>query len=117
MAKFNLKSGNNIGGRNGDGVLFKKMGSSPVKHTKDYRGYPLPRHKEPHKDFGPGMASYLRSQGLTQAQIDVLVADVYKGEGLSHLDPNVRAKGKKVNAPSIIGGLDYLRMLEERRIK
>ena len=30
---FNLRSGNNIVGKNGKGVLFKKMGSSPVHQT------------------------------------------------------------------------------------
>ena len=30
---FTLKSGNNIGGRNGNGVNFKAMGNSPVKQT------------------------------------------------------------------------------------
>ena len=30
---FKLRSGNNIGGRNGDGVKFKTMGSSPIKEN------------------------------------------------------------------------------------
>ena len=30
---FKLRSGNNIGGRNGSGVKFKTMGSSPVKEN------------------------------------------------------------------------------------
>ena len=36
---FKLRSGNNIIGRNGKGVMFKKMGSSPLEHTKEmYEG-------------------------------------------------------------------------------
>ena len=35
---FKLRSGNNLGGRNGKGVAFKKMGGSPVRQ-KDYEEY------------------------------------------------------------------------------
>jgi len=35
---FRLRSGNNIGGRNGSGVKFRKMGSSPAKDLDPHTG-------------------------------------------------------------------------------
>ena len=41
---FNLRSGNNIVGKNGKGVLFKKMGSSPAKEVVPTTSYDPDMH-------------------------------------------------------------------------
>lgn len=43
-AAFKLRSGNNIGGRNGKGTMFKKMGSSPMNPSA------LKQYKTPEKE-------------------------------------------------------------------
>ena len=111
---FSLKSGNNIGGRNGKGVVFKKMGSSPMKQ-------PMEPTQTKYEGMRPNLEKIIREQNPnlnTEQRADMLAArDALR---LMQSDANQFTRG--VVTGSIYrgatrdlsqGALDYFKEIQE----